>query len=106
MKLSELHRIVNLYYDADKPHRDQDVMIAIKLPFKTVGAIPMTPVKTASLGFDWEAGKFIIHPEENLSPYDEDFAKKFKDLQDKYGWLNYENRNLKAEIKKLKGNKP
>ncbi len=102
MKLSELHRIVNLYYDPENPHRDQDVMIATKLPYNTVGAIPMTPVKAASLGFDHESGKFIIHPEENLTPHDVDFAKKFKDLQEKYGWLNYENRNLKAEIKKLK----
>lgn len=81
---------------------DNQVMIAIKLPYTTIGAIPMVPVKLGFTGFDWENGNFILTPEENLMPADRDFAKTMKDLQDKLGWAEYENRNLKAEIKRLK----
>jgi len=42
--------------------------------------------------------------EEELTPADRDFAETMKHLQDKVGWLEYENRNLKSENKKLKGN--
>lgn len=99
MKLSELHRLVNLLY---REGRDQDVMVAIKLPYTTVGAIPMVSVKSAQSGFDWEQGKFILRTEENLTPFDQDFATQMKDLQDKLGWAEYENRGLKAEIRRLK----
>jgi hypothetical protein len=81
---------------------DLDIVIVTKLPYTTIGAVPSTPVKNISTGFDWEHGKLLIWPEENLTPSDTDFEKKFRDMQDKYGWADYENRNLKAEIKKLK----
>lgn len=81
---------------------DVEIMVAIKLPFTTVGAIPMVPVKYAFNGFDWEAGKFIITPEENLTPADRDFESQMKQMQKDLGWASYENRNLKAEIKKLR----
>jgi len=96
MKVSELKQILEHTRD------DSEVMIAIKLPYSTVGAIPMVSVKSAMNGFDWENGKFILHPEEKLTNFDEDFAKKMKDMQDKWGWSEYENRGLKAEIKQLK----
>jgi len=54
------------------------------------------------MGFDWEAGKFIIMPEEDLTPGDRDFAKQMRDMQERAAWADYENRNLKAEIRKLK----
>jgi hypothetical protein len=63
----------------------------------------MVAVKNAMTGFDWESGKFIIRAVEELAYADRDFDAQFKELQTKYGWLDYENRNLKAEIKKLKG---
>ena len=96
MKVSELKRILEHTKD------DSEVMIAIKLPYATVGAIPMIAIKTASNGFDWEQGKFILHPEEELTPSDRDFAKQMKEMQDKWGWAEYENRGLKSEIKRLK----
>lgn len=98
MKLSELHRLVNLLY---KEGNDQEVMVAIKLPYVTVGAIPMVSVKSAQSGFDWEQGKFILRTEEELTPADRDFAAQMKKMQDDLGWAQYENRNLKAENKKL-----
>jgi hypothetical protein len=95
MKVEDLK--VALQYAKD----DSEVMIAIKLPYATVGAIPMVAVKSAMNGFDWENGKFIMRPEEELTPADRDFAKQMKEMQDKLGWAEYENRNLKAEVKKL-----
>jgi hypothetical protein len=101
MKLSELHRMVNLHYRPEYPE-DPEVVIYVKLPYATVGGRPTVPVKDMYMGFDWEAGKFIIFPEEELTPSDRDFAKQMKEMQDKWGWAEYENRNLKAEIRKLK----
>jgi len=95
MKVSELKRILEHVRD------ENEVMIAIKLPYSTVGAIPMVAVKTAQNGFDWENGKFILRAEEELSPADRDFAQQMQDIQKKLGWAEYEKRNLRAEIKKL-----
>ena len=95
MKVSELKRILEHVRD------ENEVMIAIKLPYSTVGAIPMVAVKSAQNGFDWENGKFILRAEEELSPADRDFAQQMRDMQEKLGWAEYEKRNLRAEIKKL-----
>lgn len=102
MKLSELRRIIELHDRPDQPHRDLDVMVVVKLPYPTVGAHPMVPLKSASAGFDWENGKFMLWPEKTLQPKDEKFAEQFTELEKKYGWLDYENRNLKAEVARLK----
>ena len=79
-----------------------EVVIAVKLPYATAGSRPMVAVKSASSGFDWESGKFIIGSYEPLTPAERDFDKQFKEVQDKWGWAEYENRNLKAEVKKLR----
>lgn len=78
------------------------VVIEIKKPFTTVGGTPFVEVKSVKAGFDWDKGKIFLVPETPLTNEDVDFAKKFKELQDRAGWLEYENRGLKAEIKKLK----
>jgi len=77
-------------------------MIRVKLPYDTVGALPMVKVKSMNMGFDWEAGRFIICPEEDLTPSDRDFAKQMKEMQERAYNSDYENRNLKAEIRRLK----
>jgi hypothetical protein len=81
---------------------DPEVVIQIKLPYSTVGALPTVKIKHISMGFDWDYGKFIITPEETLTPANRDFAEQMRKMQDDLGWARYENRNLKAEIKKLK----
>ncbi len=101
MKLSELHRIVNLLHKPDH-YIDPEVTVVIKLPYATIGAHPMVTIKNASMGFDWEAGKFMLWPDENLTYLDTDFKKKFSDMQTKCGGLEYENRYLKSEIKRLR----
>ena len=100
MKVSELKVILE--------HEDDnlDVMILINLPYATVGSRPMVGIESIHGGFDWEAGRLMIKPTEGLTPTDRDFAKQMKDMQDKLGWSDYENRNLKAEIKKLRAKLP
>lgn len=100
MNLLELKAIVDR--SIDNGNDDSTVMIAVKLPYTTVGSIPMVPVKLAWNGFDWEHGKFVLTPEENLTPSDRDFAEQMKKMQDRVGWAEYENRNLKTEIRRLK----
>jgi hypothetical protein len=100
MRFSELKRLVDLY-DHEK-RDDAEVVVQIKLPYATVGARPTVKIKNAQMGFDWDAGKFIFCPEEELTPSDRDFAEQMKQMQDRAGWADYENRNLKAEIRRLK----
>ena len=97
MKVEDLRIALQYAKDGD------EVTIAVKLPYATAGSIPMVAVKNATSGFDWESGKFIIRAVEELAYADRDFDTQFKELQTKYGWLDYENRNLKAEVKKLRG---
>lgn len=80
---------------------DADVKIVIKKPYQTVGAIPMVYVKSVQMGFDWEAGSFMIYPEEQLMQHDVDFEQKFLEVQKKNGVLHYENMGLKSEVKRL-----
>ena len=96
MKVSQLKLILEHSKD------DNEVVISVKLPYATVGAIPTIPVKSAQNGFDWEHGKFILQAQEELTPADRDFAKQMKDMQEKWGRAELENRDLKAEIRRLK----
>ena len=102
MKLSELKALVDRAVETSRDYEDHEVVVAVKLPYTTVGAIPMVAVKSVNKGFDWENGKFIIRTEEELTPADRDFAEQMRKMQDDLGWAKYENRGLKAEIKKLK----
>ena len=101
MKFSELKKLIDLHYQSGR-NDDSEVVVKIKLPYTTVGGMPAVPIKSAQMGFDWDKGKFILLPEEDLTPSDRDFAKQMKEMQERAGWADYENRNLKAEIKRLK----
>ena len=101
MKFSELKRVIDLHY-RDGHYEDPEVVIQIKLPYTTVGAHPSVPLKSVWPGFDWDAGKFILVPEEQLTPSDRDFADQMKKMQERAGMADYENRGLKAEIRRLK----
>ena len=81
---------------------DPEVVIQIKLPYSTVGGSPFAKVKSVQMGFDWDSGKFFITPEEELTPSDRDFAKQMRDMQERAGNADRENRSLKAENKRLK----
>lgn len=104
MKLSQLYNVVTQCWkpDSSPEYMDADVEIQVSVPYATIGGTPTTPVKSASMGFDWDSGKFIIRPEEKLQNADTDFNSQFIDLQNKYGWILFEHNNLKSENKKLK----
>jgi hypothetical protein len=101
MKLSELYRVVNLLHRPGH-YQDPEVVIAIRLPYVTVGAQPTVAVQSMYQGIDWDSGKCVITPAEELSPRDRDFAAQMKAMQDRAGWAEYENLSLKAEIRRLK----
>ena len=102
MKLSELKKYIDRHIEFMRSGEDPEVVIGIKLPYSTVGGSPFTKVKNVQMGFDWDQGKFFINPEEELTPSDRDFAKQMTEMQERAGWADYENRNLKAEIRRLK----
>lgn len=102
MKLSEFKEKINLYANHIEDYDDPEVVVEYKPPFTTVGGLPCVSVNRVWKGFDWDDGKFFIVTEKPLTLVDGEFAEKFKKLQEDYGWAKYENRNLKAEIKKLK----
>lgn len=95
MKVSELIAIL------ERSNPEDDVRIRIKSP-GTVGCSPTVDVKSASSGFDWDKGSFLIFPVDDLSKDTVQLLEQIKTLQDKFGWSEYENRNLKAEIKRLR----
>jgi len=102
MKFSELKKYVDRQVEYMRSGEDPEVVIQIKLPYRTVGAQPTVSLKSAQMGFDWDAGKFILIPDEPLTPSDRDFAQQMRDMQERAGWADSENRNLKAEIRRLK----
>ena len=101
MKFRELKAYIDRQMELMRDYEDPEVVIGIKLPYSTVGGSPFVKVKNVQMGFDWDQGKFFIMPEENLTPSDRDFAKQMKEMQDRAGWADHENRNLKAEIRRL-----
>lgn len=101
MKLSELKQLIDRYTTLQRLHDDPDVVVMIKLPYSTVGGVPTVKVKYAQMGFDWDSGKFLLSTEEDLTPADRDFAKQMREMQNRAGWADSENRRLKAEVKQL-----
>jgi hypothetical protein len=85
---------------------DDEVMIVTKLPYQTVGAHPMTKVKSATSGFDWESGKFMIWPESDLYPSNDELIEKFKVMEKQSQVLFIKNMELEKEIRRLKKNEP
>lgn len=102
MKLRELKLLVDRVVETSRDYEDPEVVVSVKLPYSTVGAIPLVSIKNAYTGFDWESGKYILTPEENLTPADRDFAGKMKKMQEDLGWEKLENRRLKSELARLK----
>lgn len=102
MKFRELKTYVDRYMETMHDYEDPEVVISIKLPYSTVGGSPFVKVKTVQMGFDWDSGKFFITPEEELTPSDRDFAKQMRDMQERAGHADRENRSLKAENNRLK----
>ena len=102
MKLSELKLIIDRAGQYSRRGDDPEVVIKVTLPYSTVGGTPRVAVINAWSGFDWDAGKFYIVPEEELVPRDRDFAKQMQEMQERAGWADAENRRLKAELNQIR----
>ena len=67
-----------------------------------IGGTPHTNIKSINLGFDWDRGKLIIHPEQTLREIDRDEIKALKDKYEELGWNKYKIDKIIKENKKLK----
>jgi len=45
---------------------DDDLEVVITTRDASIGAIATAPVRSVNVGFDWEAGKFLIWPDYDL----------------------------------------
>ena len=113
MNLSELKQCVDhAILQCERTHRNPET-VTVRIPsYKTgvAGHIPCTEVKSAVMGFDWEASSFLIRPIEELREINRDEMKALRDKYEELSWTHYkvskvkqENKNLKAELAKLKG---
>jgi hypothetical protein len=99
MKVEDLKVMLQYANDSD------EVVIVTKLPYPTVGAHPMTKVKAATTGFDWEHGKFMIWPESDLYPPNDELNEKFKKMEKQSNALIMKNFEFERKIKRLKNEK-
>lgn len=67
-----------------------------------IGGTPNTNIKSINLGFDWDAGKLTIYPEQTLLEIDRDEIKTLKDNYEELGRNKYMMYKLVKENKRLK----
>ena len=102
MNLLDLKQLVEQYTRNKEDYKLEQIRVCI--PIKTVSAIGGTPVvdiKSMQSGFDWDNGKLMIYPIEDLSITDHDYLAKMRKEADDLGWSVYEFNNIKRENKKL-----
>lgn len=77
------------------------VCIPIKTP-SAIGGTPCVDIERVSNGFDWDKGKLMLCPTEDLSKTDHDYMAKIRKEAENIGWSVYEFNNLKREVKRLR----
>lgn len=92
MKVKELAELFN--HPRMERIMDDDVVIELSEP--SIGPIAMVEVKSAFQGFDWESGKFIIHPSEPVVRRTENQAL-WQAARDLLFMLSAETRHYKGE---------
>lgn len=102
MKLTELKNQIDRLVERDKYAHETEVVIAIELPYATVGGSPFSEVKDLFSGFDWGRGKLFIRPREDLTISDAKVQEIMSKMHKQLGDLRYENSGLKSEIKRLR----
>ena len=105
MNLKELKDQVDwLYENQGRSMHQPPESITVGIVVKTVGTAGGTPVvgvKNIYAGFDWDNGKLLIYPESDVREIKADELWALRRASEKEGWAQYENRNLKSDIKKL-----
>lgn len=102
MKLIELQTKINDLVARDKYAHETEVVVAITLPYATVGGAPCTTVADIFSGFDWDKGKLFICTKEDLTISDAKIKETVSKMHKQMGDLHYETSGLKNEIKRLK----
>lgn len=105
MNLKELKDQVDWLYENQGRHMHippENITVGIVVKnVGTVGGTPTTNIKSIHAGFDWDNGRLLIYPEKDLRVIESDEMLALRKSHEKYGWTQYENRNLKSDIKKL-----
>ena len=113
MNLRELKECIDhAILQCERTYRSPE-SVTVRIPsYKTgtAGHIPCTDVKSAVMGFDWEASSFLIRPIEELREINRDEIKTLRDKYEELSWTHYkvskikkENEKLKEEVARLKG---
>lgn len=80
----------------------EDLVIAVKKPYPTIGGTPYTEVKAVFEGFDWDKGKIFIYPENDLYLVKDIDADEINTVYKKNAELNDQVFRLQLELKILK----
>lgn len=94
--------VIDLKKILERVSDNEEVVILETKSYATIGGRPNVEVHTAGSGFDWDKGKFFLIPKEPMVKQISTDEQVARELQTKLGWVEYDNRNLKAEIRKLK----
>ena len=91
MNLKELKKTVDFLLRQCELSREDPEKINVGITIKRIGQVGGTPIvniKSINFGFDWNKGKIIIDPENDLREIDRDewalLQKKYDDLGFKY----------------------
>ena len=98
MNLSDLKELVDWHYNQQLGD-PADIQVGIVV--QTVGQAGGTPIVAVHKGFDWDNGKLLIFPEKQLRTIEADELLALRKANEKEGWAEYENKGLKAEVKRL-----
>ena len=104
MTLSELRDVIDRVienYNRYGGGREVVASIVMRVP-GAIGGTPTVNVKSIQAGFDWDNGKLLIYPEKDLRTIEADEILALRKANEKEGWAEYENRGLKAQVKKLR----
>ena len=104
MTLSELRDVINIAIENHNRYgggREVVASIVVRVP-GAIGGTPTVNVKSIQAGFDWDNGKLLIYPEKDLRTIEADELLALRKANEKEGWAEYENRGLKAQVKKLR----
>ena len=102
MTLSELRERIDALLKTDRNAGQSKVVVAISLPYVTMGGSPCSEVTELFNGFDWDSGKLFICTKDELTISDEKIKEIIWKMEKQVGALSYENVGLKSQIKKLK----
>lgn len=104
MNLIELYDVLNKSISyCKRRHQDPaEIQVCIKIDaVNEVGGTPNVNIKSAFQGVDWDSGRILLVPEEDLTLTDHDYLTKLRKEAQDMKWTAYEVGNLKRENKKL-----